>query len=286
MEGGLRVMRAARSSHKGRANEMSDDSVMDRLMTATAENFDLRAERDTLQSRLAAEQDAYAKAANECEQLTQALAADPHGRDRIAFADLRTRLSAAEAEVERLKGLLHRDQTGLAAALVAAKTRARAGRWISEGRGSYEWDDDGYRKETGALVDDIVTLCEDALHASGNLANEAFHPARKAAEMENERLRGERQEFEYRFTEEIEKHLKNQDAVSALAERYRRALEGWHCLLCNGAGKVPAWRYEATGSEGETTCRTCNGDGRHPIARSALSPPVSAGRAEGAKESE
>lgn len=102
--------------------------------------------------------------------------ADALEKARAELAAVRAERDEARREVERLKGLLHRDRTGLAAALVEVKKRAAGGRWISEGRGSYAWDEDDYRKETGWLVTDIVRLAEEALHASGNLANEAFHP--------------------------------------------------------------------------------------------------------------
>jgi hypothetical protein len=83
---------------------------------------------------------------------------------------------APETEVERLKALLHRDKTGLAKGLEDVLKRARAAGWIAEGRGSYEWDDDRYRQETGWLVRDVASIALAALKASGTLVNEAFHP--------------------------------------------------------------------------------------------------------------
>lgn len=96
-------------------------------------------------------------------------------------ADLEARDAEHEAEAKRLKGLIDRDGTGLAAALVEVKKRAEGGRWISEGRGSYKYDEDDYRKETGWLVADVVRIAAEALRASGNLANEAFHPTEALA---------------------------------------------------------------------------------------------------------
>lgn len=93
---------------------------------------------------------------------------------RVLAADLLRQ----RREVERLRGLLHRDQTGLAAALVDVTSLTRAYRWIVEGRGSYEWDDDEYRRETGRALEAIRARANAALNASGNRADEAFHPDR------------------------------------------------------------------------------------------------------------
>jgi len=75
------------------------------------------------------------------------------------------------AEVERLKDVLHADKTGLAAALDKCVTLAQARMWIVDGRGSYSWDDDKYRREAGWALREIIDHCRGALKASGDLAH-------------------------------------------------------------------------------------------------------------------
>lgn len=75
------------------------------------------------------------------------------------------------AEVERLKDVLHRDQTGMAHALAEVVEVVKGFRWVTEGRGPYTWDDDEYRKEMGRMLDKIGGLASDALQKSGDLAH-------------------------------------------------------------------------------------------------------------------
>lgn len=74
-------------------------------------------------------------------------------------------------EVERLKDVLHRDRSGLAAALAEVWRTAGGYAWVAEGRGPYAWDDEEYRAEMGRMVREIVTLCSKAIGASGDLAH-------------------------------------------------------------------------------------------------------------------
>lgn len=93
--------------------------------------------------------------------------------------ELLLRAERAEAEVVRLKELLDCDRTGLAAALGDCRSAAAARWWIVAGRGSYEWNDDRYRKETGRALQEIAEIASKALAASGKLADAAFRPFRK-----------------------------------------------------------------------------------------------------------
>ena len=62
---------------------------------------------------------------------------------------------------------LHRDQTGLAAALNRVKDLVNSYSWIAESRGSYEWDDDEYMEEVGRCFDAIVQEIDQSLSRSG-----------------------------------------------------------------------------------------------------------------------
>lgn len=86
------------------------------------------------------------------------------------------RVEQLEAEVKRVRGLIDRDRTGLANALAEVKARAQASYWIVEGRGSYTWNDERYRRETGKVLEEIGGIATKALRESGDLANSAFHP--------------------------------------------------------------------------------------------------------------
>ena len=86
------------------------------------------------------------------------------------------RVKQLEAEVERLLKIIDRDRTGLAKALVDVRARAQASYWIVEGRGSYTWNDDRYRRETGKALEEIGGIATKALRESGERADSAFHP--------------------------------------------------------------------------------------------------------------
>ena len=80
----------------------------------------------------------------------------------------------ALARVAALEAALDRDRTGLAAALASVVREVQARRWIAEGRGPYEWDDDRYREETGAALNAIDKIARDGLAESGRVATAAL----------------------------------------------------------------------------------------------------------------
>ena len=67
---------------------------------------------------------------------------------------------------------LHKDQTGLAAALVRVLDIVNGYDWLAEGgRGSHEWNDDDYYHEIGRCLDAIRNEVETSLHDSGGKAH-------------------------------------------------------------------------------------------------------------------
>lgn len=78
---------------------------------------------------------------------------------------------AAEKEIEFLKDTLHIDQTGLAAGLAQVNKIANGYRWVTEGRGPYEWDDNKYKEEMGNMLDNISEAAIKALNNSGAIAH-------------------------------------------------------------------------------------------------------------------
>lgn len=69
----------------------------------------------------------------------------------------------SKTKLEQLHDMLHTDQTGLAAGLEAVLKTVAGYRWVETSRGSYEWDDDEYRKEMGYMLDAVHKCAEGAL---------------------------------------------------------------------------------------------------------------------------
>ena len=87
------------------------------------------------------------------------------------IATLQRERDAAMALVEQLKNVLHLDRSGLAAGLAECRKIAAGWTWIVDGRGSYEWDDERYQRETDHMITAIIRHCNDVLEKSGNLAH-------------------------------------------------------------------------------------------------------------------
>lgn len=98
-----------------------------------------------------------------------------------ARADLVDAAPALLAEVRRLRAALNCDRTGLAAALVAVIERCKGTWWVTEGRGSYEWDDERYKDETRMALDAVIQIATLALRESGALVTRTFNGPLDAA---------------------------------------------------------------------------------------------------------
>jgi hypothetical protein len=89
---------------------------------------------------------------------------------------------AMQAEIDRLKKLLDRDHTGLAAALVSVQKTVRSWGWIADGEwGSYEYherSEEALRQEVDRCFDEITKTAQSALRESGTRAGAAFVPER------------------------------------------------------------------------------------------------------------
>ena len=100
-------------------------------------------------------------------------------RDMAPVADELNRLAARvkelEAEKERLKDVLHLDQTGLAAGINACREAARGWSWLAAGEwGSYDYTqhtEETLRGEVRNLLDAIEERGLRALQKSGKLAH-------------------------------------------------------------------------------------------------------------------
>lgn len=100
------------------------------------------------------------------------VAAHSAGEVGIELVDsLKAKIAEKDREIERLKDVLHRDQTGLAHALAQVTEKVKGYEWVTQSRGPYEWDDDEYRKEMGRMLDAIKKISTEGLEASGKLAH-------------------------------------------------------------------------------------------------------------------
>lgn len=105
---------------------------------------------------------------------------ESHERLRAELDGTATLLRDAEAEVLRLRGLIERDRSGLAAGLAKVRRIVAGWDWLGcPGEwGCYDHTQKTVatlRDEIGRCLAEIETTAIDALRASGSLVSEAFH---------------------------------------------------------------------------------------------------------------
>ena len=69
----------------------------------------------------------------------------------------------ATDRMAQLHDMLHTDQTGLAAGLENVLRTVAGFRWVTEGRGCYEWDDERYRDEMRSMLDQVQAAARAAV---------------------------------------------------------------------------------------------------------------------------
>ena len=119
-------------------------------------------------------------ATTDCDEDTAAIATS-----RVAWPAAIRRALAAEAEVERLRRLIERDRTGLAAALARVRRTVAGWAWLAAPGewGCYEYGQRTVatlRGEIGRCLAEIETEAIDALRSSGSLVSDAFHGPKPA----------------------------------------------------------------------------------------------------------
>jgi hypothetical protein len=80
-------------------------------------------------------------------------------------------LAAVTAERDAARQALENDAADLWRVTNALKDVIASHSWVTEGRGSYEWDDDRYRDETRLAFDAVRALVADVQHP----AQQRFH---------------------------------------------------------------------------------------------------------------
>jgi len=88
-------------------------------------------------------------------------------------------LARVQAEAERLRDALNKHDARALFAWDEIRKRIRRSRWITEGRGMYQYDDDRYREETGIAFDEIQDQVEAAIKETEPIAALAENPAEK-----------------------------------------------------------------------------------------------------------
>lgn len=101
-------------------------------------------------------------------------------------------LREARTEIERLKKLIHKDQTGLAGALDTVRQIVRGYGWLADDGGwaSYSYEEqteETLRREMGAMYEEVLGTIKKAMRKSGYRATAAFHPEGKIVNEDGER---------------------------------------------------------------------------------------------------
>lgn len=117
-----------------------------------------------------------------------------------ACGELQRKLADALTEINRVRSLINRDRTGLAAGLDAVRKLVDGFSWLANDFdwGSYHYGDHSIatlRREIGSCFTQVGEVIDKALKASGDRATSAFHPENdplpkleaKLAEVERER---------------------------------------------------------------------------------------------------
>jgi hypothetical protein len=75
---------------------------------------------------------------------------------------------AGKGEVQRLRHVLERDRTAVADGLSAIKSAIGGRAWLRESRGSYRYDDERWKSEFGAALDEIEAALEPLRKVAGD----------------------------------------------------------------------------------------------------------------------
>ena len=96
------------------------------------------------------------------------------------------RIAELESEVAEKRHAIDRDRYIVAAVLGEIRKQINGHRWLLEGRGPYEWDDDRYHLEFGDWLDNVESASENLAKLAWDKSNSETDPerveaARKAA---------------------------------------------------------------------------------------------------------
>jgi alkanesulfonate monooxygenase SsuD/methylene tetrahydromethanopterin reductase-like flavin-dependent oxidoreductase (luciferase family) len=146
----------------------------------------------------------------------------------------RDRCEQAEAEVDRLMGVVERDRTKTAESISTLRGIVAGRSWLGEGRGSYEWDDDKYQEEFRGMIAEFMSALDPlrSLAADWSDCPKDFHTARVDWKARTDALAGELADAK-RHAEHIELALREHgrpkqaigEMAAALVARISAALQ-------------------------------------------------------------
>lgn len=100
---------------------------------------------------------------------------DVHGLrtcDECQFGETDAKLlAAAEARIAALEATIEADRTRIIDGVNAVEKVVNEKFWLTQGRGSYEWNDDRYRKEFGEAVRSMLKAVEPLRKIGADLTN-------------------------------------------------------------------------------------------------------------------
>lgn len=73
----------------------------------------------------------------------------------VLCTDAAKQIKQQRAEIAALRRMLERDRSAVALGINALNAALDSRRWLSEGRGSYAWNDDRYQSEFGEAINEI-----------------------------------------------------------------------------------------------------------------------------------
>lgn len=87
------------------------------------------------------------------------------------LATLRSQLAAANQRIAGLQAVIEADRTRIIDGVNALEKALNGRFWLTEGRGSYEWNDDRYRQEFGDAARAVLKAVEPLRKIGADLTN-------------------------------------------------------------------------------------------------------------------
>jgi hypothetical protein len=82
--------------------------------------------------------------------------------------ELEVNLASAESECKRMRNVIERDRSLVAAVMTSFRHHSSRWGWLIEGRGSYEYDDDRYRREFSSAMNAMESAIEPLRTLAGD----------------------------------------------------------------------------------------------------------------------
>lgn len=195
---------------------------------------------------------------------------------------LNAELAARNRTIEELRAVIEADRTKVAGHITALDKVLHARFWLTEGRGSYEWDDDRYKEEFRAAVLEVLEVLKPLRQFGADLTNcpqttDAVLAARADKDKQIEGLRKESDRYKetsenyltaiHRFDMDIERL---ETANAELRARLTAAGEVERRLR---VALVKLWKHTQKIDNGR--CMVCRRGYRYADTKGNVGPPCS-----------